>query len=40
VGVTTQEEVNQVYHQALEEMRSEDYTGVIFFLTAWGTKPV
>ena len=39
VGVTTQEEVNQVYHQALEEMRSEDYTGVIFFLTAWGTKP-
>lgn len=39
MGITTQEEVNQVYHQALEEMRSEDYSGVIFFLTAWGTKP-
>ena len=38
-GVTTQEEVNKVYSQALEEMKSEGYTGVIFFLTAWGRKP-
>lgn len=39
MGVTTQEEVNQVYQQALEEMKSKDYFGVIFFLAAWGTKP-
>lgn len=38
-GVTTQEEVNQLYQQTLEEMQSEDFCGIFFFLTAWGTKP-
>ncbi|HLI06466.1 MAG TPA: methyltransferase domain-containing protein [Ktedonobacteraceae bacterium] len=39
IGVTTQEEVNRLYLQTLEEMQSEDFCGIFFFLTAWGTKP-
>ena len=39
VGVTTQEEANRLYLQTLEEMRSENFCGIFFFLTAWGMKP-
>ncbi|HET9921198.1 MAG TPA: class I SAM-dependent methyltransferase [Ktedonobacteraceae bacterium] len=37
--VTTKEEVEQLYQQALMEMQSEDFTGIFFFLSAWGNKP-
>ncbi len=40
MGVTTQEEVNRLYLQTLEEMQSENFCGIFFFLTAWGTKPL
>ena len=39
-GVATQEELNQLYPRAMEEMMSESYCGLIFFLTAWGHKPL
>ncbi len=38
-GVTTQEEVDQVYEQMLREMLMENFRGVIIFLSAWGQKP-
>lgn len=38
-GVTTQEEVEQVYQQMLSELQSEDFLAVAFWLTVWGTKP-
>jgi len=39
MGVTTQEEVDQVYQQMLAEMRSDSFCAVGFNLTAWGKKP-
>lgn len=39
MGVTTQEEVDVFYHRALAEMQSEDFCGIWYFLTVWGTKP-
>jgi ubiquinone/menaquinone biosynthesis C-methylase UbiE len=38
-GVTTQEEVEQLYQQMEGEMRSEDFCAVGFYLTVWGKKP-
>src|SRR5579859_362323 len=37
-GVTTQEEVEGVYHRALAEMQSKDFCGIWYFLTAIGEK--
>lgn len=39
MGVTTQEEVDQVYQQMLAEMRSDSFCAVGFYLTVWGKKP-
>ncbi len=39
VGVTTQEEAERLYQQALEEMKSHDYCALWYFLSAWGEKP-
>lgn len=39
-GVTTKEEIEQLYQQSLIEMQSEDFSGIFFFLTAWGSKPI
>ncbi len=38
-GVTTQEEVEQVYQQMLSELQAEDFLAVAFWLTVWGNKP-
>jgi ubiquinone/menaquinone biosynthesis C-methylase UbiE len=40
MGVATQEEANHLYLQTMEEMQSEHFCGIFFFLTAWGTKPL
>jgi ubiquinone/menaquinone biosynthesis C-methylase UbiE len=38
-GVTTDEEIQQLRTQAHIEMLSDDYRGMSFYYTAWGTKP-
>lgn len=38
-GVTTQEEVEQLYQQMQVEMQSDDFCAVGFYLTVWGKKP-
>lgn len=38
-GVTTQEEVDRLYEQALTEMVSAGYCSLWYFLSAWGVKP-
>jgi ubiquinone/menaquinone biosynthesis C-methylase UbiE len=38
-GVTTQQEIEQVYQQMLSEMQSDDFCAGAFSLTVWGTKP-
>jgi ubiquinone/menaquinone biosynthesis C-methylase UbiE len=38
-GVTTQQEVDQVYEQMLLEMMSDDFCAVHYLLTVWGEKP-
>jgi SAM-dependent methyltransferase len=38
-GVTTQEELDQLYEQMLADMLSEHFRGVLYFLCVWGTKP-
>jgi hypothetical protein len=40
MGVTTQEELDQLYHQMTFEMMKEDFCGLMFPLTVWGEKPV
>jgi SAM-dependent methyltransferase len=39
MGVTTQEEVDRLYEQALTEMASADYCSLWYFLSTWGVKP-
>lgn len=39
MGVTTQEEVDVLYHRAMAEMQSDDFCGIWFLLTVWGSKP-
>jgi ubiquinone/menaquinone biosynthesis C-methylase UbiE len=39
MGVTTQEEVEPAYEQMLVEMMQDDFRGIMYLLTAWGTKP-
>lgn len=38
-GVTTQEELEDLLYQMEVEMYSDDFSAVMFFLTAWGEKP-
>lgn len=38
-GVTTQEEVEALYHRALTEMQAEDFYALLFLLTVSGQKP-
>nr|MBA2677416.1 hypothetical protein [Ktedonobacteraceae bacterium] len=35
----TQEELDQLYQQALVEMNSPDLCAIWYFLSVWGTKP-
>lgn len=39
VGVTTQEEVEQVYQQMLAEMQADNFCGVAFYLNVCGVRP-
>jgi len=39
MGVTTQQEVEQLYQQLLVELQAEDFGGVGFYLTVEGKKP-
>jgi predicted O-methyltransferase YrrM len=39
VGVATQEEIDALYHRAMEEMQSPAFCGIWPFLSIWGTKP-
>jgi hypothetical protein len=36
--VATQQDVEQLYQQMLNEMQSTDFLAVAFYLTVWGTK--
>lgn len=38
-GVTTQDEVDLLYHRALEEMREEDFNCIWYYLSVWGERP-
>lgn len=38
-GVTTQEEIDPLYEQAMNDMQSEDFCGLSLGLTVWGIKP-
>ncbi len=38
-GVTTQQEVNILYQQVMEEMQGDDFCAVIFYITTWGEIP-
>ena len=39
VGVATQEEVEQTYQQMLIDMLSDEFKGMWYLLTVWGTTP-
>lgn len=39
MGITTQEEADILYQQALAEMMLNDFSAIMFFLTVWGRKP-
>jgi ubiquinone/menaquinone biosynthesis C-methylase UbiE len=39
MGMTTQSEMEQLSQQILSEMQSEEFRGVGFYRTVWGTKP-
>ena len=39
MGVTTQEEVDQLYEQMKFEMMKDDFRGLMLPLTVWGEKP-
>ncbi len=38
MGLATQGELDQLYEQALEEMRQEDFCALVFIQTVWGKK--
>lgn len=38
-GLTTQEDASRLYEQAMQEMRSDDFCGILYLLTVWGQKP-
>jgi hypothetical protein len=37
--VTTKEEVEHLYEQAMNEMLEDDFCAIWYFLTAWGSAP-
>ena len=37
--VTTQEEADALYKQAMTEMLSNDFTAIVYLLSVWGEKP-
>jgi ubiquinone/menaquinone biosynthesis C-methylase UbiE len=39
MGVAGKQEVESLFQQMLAEVRSEDFCGIGFYLTAWGKKP-
>lgn len=39
-GIASQEEVEQLYQHALEEMRSSSFCAVVYYQTTWGAKPI
>jgi hypothetical protein len=39
MGVTTQEELDQLYQQCLDEVYADNFRGVWYYLRVWGTKP-
>lgn len=39
VGVATQEQLDILYEQVLDEMQSEEFCALAFYLTVWGQKP-
>lgn len=39
MGMITQEEADQLYKQAMEEMYSQNFGGLLYFLSVWGEKP-
>jgi len=39
MGVTTQEEADQLFHEAEIEMMSDDFCALWYLLTVWGNKP-
>ena len=39
MGVTTPQEAESLYEQAIEEMMAPDYCALFYFLSAWGEKP-
>lgn len=38
-GVATQQELTSLYAQALQEMASNDFCGLWYYVTVWGEKP-
>ncbi len=38
-GIASLQEVEQIYEQALQEMRSSSFCAVIYYQTTWGEKP-
>ena len=40
IGIATQEELDRLYEQAMEEMQSEDFCSLTFMLTVWAQKPM
>ena len=40
MSVVGQEEISQLYHQMLVDMLADDFCGIKFFLTTWGSKPL
>jgi hypothetical protein len=39
MGITTQEEADTLYQQALAEIQLDDFSAIMFFLSVWGRKP-
>ncbi|MHB8596760.1 MAG: class I SAM-dependent methyltransferase [Ktedonobacteraceae bacterium] len=39
MGVATAEDIEDLYEQALVEMRAPDFCAIWFYLSAWGSKP-
>ena len=37
--VITQEELDELYQQAMTEVQADDFCGVMYYLSAWGQKP-
>jgi hypothetical protein len=38
LGLSTEEELTQLYKQAIAEMQESTFRGIWYYLTAWGEK--